>query len=517
MGNILVKSKALIVLIVLIILPSISYNLDACIKSPVIPFNFLNNIKTQKDPQLFTKHAEMISNSSEDNYRPKIAIDSSNEIHSVWYSRDYPINDSIIYSNSTDNFTNKMKITESYPKDTDPCIAIDNSDTIHIAWIRDSEPGWLTDPTEVYYTNSSVNFSTHKLVVNQTEVDSPQIGCDSFNNVHIAWLGYKDFQWNVFYSNSTDYFSSIKYVSQDSLRDYSISLCVKDDVVHIIWRKYIAYKKYRIAYANSSNDFTETIISKNDAYYESPKIKVDDSGNIHIIYVERYEKKEEDPIDKEVFISFFISYIYLDYFNDQPFGFFNFDVIIVYLAIFDWIHGSNYNYEYFSRIYYSNSSDNFNSRSSLSNLTSTCVWYPDIAIDQYNTCHLIWQGANYYYSNIYRIFYTNSSKKFQEFYIYKSEYAIDHSDFEIDGKNETHFIYSAYRNIWYFNSSELEYYPVSIDTDIIIDLINLYFSIPKMPDLTNLTIISIYCLAAFNVIALYLPKKRRDAQSMGES
>ncbi|MFX0135881.1 MAG: hypothetical protein ACFFDN_19725, partial [Candidatus Hodarchaeota archaeon] len=163
------KFKTIIILILIIHIP-ISLNLYNYIYFPIIPINFSeNNYSIQKKYNLSANSLELISKNDDKAYDPVIAIDSKNISHVVWYAYDKSQEKHhILYTNSTDNFTNIQRISNVSTNDDDPSIAIDPLDNVHICW-EGSE--------QIYYTNSSVNYTIHSNVSDQEFVDNPEMVC----------------------------------------------------------------------------------------------------------------------------------------------------------------------------------------------------------------------------------------------------------------------------------------------------------------------------------------------------
>jgi hypothetical protein len=122
---------------------------------------------------------------------PAIAVDSSGNLHVVWYDLT-PGNYEIYYKKSANGgstWTASQRITWTPGGSVWPAIAVDSSDDLHVVW-GDHTPGNY----EIYYKKSTDGGSTWTASqrITWTSGDSglPAIAVDSSGNVHVAWQDY---------------------------------------------------------------------------------------------------------------------------------------------------------------------------------------------------------------------------------------------------------------------------------------------------------------------------------------
>jgi ribosomal protein L31 len=172
---------------------------------------------------------------------PAIAVDSSNTIHTIWH--DYtPGNWEIYYKRSTDGGVSWGKIrrlTWSSNESCRPAIAIDSSDNIHAVWY-DASVG----DDKIYYkrsTNGGVTWdSTKRLTWNAANSNTPAIAVDSSNGIHLSWIDYTPGNAEIFYKRSTNNgvtWESTKRLTWNTGNSVSPAIAVDlSDTIHIFWQ-----------------------------------------------------------------------------------------------------------------------------------------------------------------------------------------------------------------------------------------------------------------------------------------
>ncbi|MFX1449390.1 MAG: hypothetical protein ACFFCM_01025 [Promethearchaeota archaeon] len=498
------KKKTIIgvVTLLIILIPPI-FNIG--LVNGILPNYLISRNKNSINDNLIlsTTSLELISDNLDDDSEPAIAIDSNDIIHLVWYAYDYSRGKrDIIYANSSDNFFNKQRISELSTNDDDPVITVDSLDRVHIAW---------EGSNQIYYTNSS-NFTSYIIVSKQSSVETPQIFCDSTNIVHLVWAGFQAGNWDVFYANSSDNFSNNEPVSKTTYNDEVPDIYVINGIVHIVWSKFIDYDDYRIAYSNSTDFFaTEKTISQGDYASYHPKIAVDNSGNVHIVW----HGERSTEIDLEIIYQLIFLSLFLDYYNDVPFVPRRYNYIY-YPFLFPFTYDYYYDYD----IFYANSINNFQSYRDISRSVTDESYNPDIIIDSNNIIHIIWWGytdTSYSYSFDSHLFYTNSSENFGNFKTYSRDGYNQYPRIANDSGNGIHCVFVSYYNsydIYYLNTTDFQ--TMRISEESIWDLMQLIFAIPKMPDLSLLSYIVLGILGGFNLIAIIIFAKKKSGEPIQE-
>jgi len=146
-----------------------------------------------------------------ESWAPDIAIDSSDNLHIVWRD-DTPGNREIYYKKGTDGGTTwttsqRLSVTPGDSQE-EPAIAIDSSGNLHVVWY-DSTPGNF----EIYYKKSADGGTTwtadQRLTENSGESRDPTIAIDSSNNIYIVWSDHPfapmgPWTFDLFYKKSAD-------------------------------------------------------------------------------------------------------------------------------------------------------------------------------------------------------------------------------------------------------------------------------------------------------------------------
>lgn len=485
------KNLRTILIISILIQDLLILNLSIYSQFPLTSKSLLNyDFKTPKNFELSTKTLKSISTSSNDETEPAIIIDSTDVIHLVWSSYDIQShNQSIMYANSSDNFLNIQRISNLSSNNKNPCITVDSLNIVHIAWVGFNK---------LIYTNSSVNYSFYINITDESNINEPQITCDSSGLIHLVWSEYKNSNWDIFYVNSSTSFSNIKKISSNIMDDESPALCVKNGIVYITWEKEASNYEYVIAYKNSSDDFDyEKIISHGGLSSYSPRIAIDSNDIIHIVWnMEKYI--QYDP--KEVEILIFL-YFFLPYFNDCPYCPPE-RVMPFYIAYFFPSFMLYFAFDY--DIYYSNSSNDFQSQIFISELLNEDDFSPDIVVDSNNICHIMWFIGKQLHNRA--LIYTNSSLNYQEFK-WSSFYGYDYYPrIANDTKNEIHCVFVSRINrydIFYLNSSDLQKWDIILPEPRM-RLDQFITAIPTMPNFSIFTVFIIFILIGINLFTIFI-------------
>lgn len=120
---------------------------------------------------------------------PAIAVDSSDNLHVVWYD-DTPGEEDIYYKRSTDGgdtWTASQRLTWNKPDSVSPAIAVDSLDYLHVVWSEGP-----SGECEIHYKRSKDGgatwMATQRLSWNMGNSQSPSIAVDSSDNLHVVWF-----------------------------------------------------------------------------------------------------------------------------------------------------------------------------------------------------------------------------------------------------------------------------------------------------------------------------------------
>jgi len=329
---------------------------------------------------------------------PAIAIDSSDNLHVVWY--DYaPGNWEIYYKRSTDGgatWSAVKRLTRTSGDSIFPAIAIDGNGTIHVVW-EDDTP----DNTEIYYKRSSDGGTTWSAAQRLTWTSGysydAAIAIDSSNAIHMIWNefvpGGDD---EIYYRKSADggtTWSTIKRLTWTSGASSTPAIAIDSKkAIHVIWyddtpgNQEIYYKRSPDGGATWSPVKRLTWTS-GGSYM--PVIAIDSSDTIHVAWhdntdgnLEIYYKQSQDggstwsSAQRLTWTSGGSRYTAMAIDSNSA----------IHIAWYDDTPGA-------SEIYYKRSTDGGSNWSSAQRLTWTSDTsnYPAMAIDSGNNIHVVWE------------------------------------------------------------------------------------------------------------------------------
>ncbi|MBD3216356.1 MAG: hypothetical protein GF311_27330 [Candidatus Lokiarchaeota archaeon] len=197
-------------------------------------------------------------------YKPSIAVDSSNNLHVVWYDHTigtWGSDAEIFYCNYTSatGWSNATVISDDATNwntgsSYSPSIVADTEDNLHVVW-HDETDGWWGDDTEIMYCNyvSSTGWSNASIISddftnwNNKWSGKPSIAIDSTDYVHVSWYDLSDGSWGtdteIMYSNYTSAtgWSNASVISDDATgwntgNSYTPSIAVDStNKLHVVW------------------------------------------------------------------------------------------------------------------------------------------------------------------------------------------------------------------------------------------------------------------------------------------
>jgi hypothetical protein len=222
---------------------------------------------------------------------PAIAVDSSNNIHVVWFDNASG-NYEIYYKRSTDGGTTWMlkRMTWNSGDSEDATIAIDSSDNIHVVWF-DNIPG----NNEIYYkvsTNGGLTWSgARRITWNLGDSRNPAIALDSSNNIHVTWHDGTPSNYEIYYRKSTNggvSWGSAKRLTWNSGASYDPAIAMdSDNHIHVIWYDNTSGNE-EIFYLKSTDGGGASWTTKRLTYSPgdslSAGLAVDSNNNIHVVW-----------------------------------------------------------------------------------------------------------------------------------------------------------------------------------------------------------------------------------------
>jgi hypothetical protein len=238
---------------------------------------------------------------TQDNESPEIAVDSSGNLHLVWYS---PLGMHLdtFYRKSTDGgstWTPRKRITFTFSQPSSfPVIAADPSGNIHVVW---NEDVWTGD-WRVYYKKSSDGGATWSATkqLNWTAGVSmyPRIAIDSLGNVHVVYyygpIEYEDTDYEIYYRKSTDAGDTWmpgKRLTWNSVASENPIIAVDSaNNLHLVWEEgnYWSAELYDKISTDGGNTWSigKNLTSTSQHASLHPRIAADSSGKLHLVWNE---------------------------------------------------------------------------------------------------------------------------------------------------------------------------------------------------------------------------------------
>jgi hypothetical protein len=229
-------------------------------------------------------------------YNPSLAVDSNNHIHVAWYEKD-----GIFYKKSTDGGASwsTERLTWNPTAQWNPSITTDSNNHIHVTYC-DNTPG----NTEIFYkksTDGGVSWRTKRLTWNSGESYSPVIASDSSDNLHVVWADNSHGDMEIFLKRSKDGGTSwtMKRLTC-SLEDSTFPAIASDssDNIHVVWTHEFL-SDHEIYYARSTDEgatWTTKKLSWRPGSSDYPGVATDSSDNIYVVW------EDDSPGNDEIYL-----------------------------------------------------------------------------------------------------------------------------------------------------------------------------------------------------------------------
>jgi hypothetical protein len=223
---------------------------------------------------------------------PALAVDSSGNLHVVWYD-DTLGNNEIYYKKSTDGGSTWMasqRLTVNSGDSEVPAVSVDSYSHVHVVW-GDNMPG----NEEIYHkksTNGGATWMTsQRLTWNLGVSRFPDIAADSSGNLHVVWYDNTPGFAEIYYRKSTNggaTWMTSRRLTWSSYGSYWPAIAVDAyGNVHVVWSSIISWNN-EIYYKKSTNGgatwMTSRRLTWNSGYSYSPDMAVDSSGNVHVVW-----------------------------------------------------------------------------------------------------------------------------------------------------------------------------------------------------------------------------------------
>jgi len=220
----------------------------------------------------------------------KMAIDSSDSIHLVWFDSS-PGFYQIFYRKSTDGgstWPSPKQLTLSTSNSRSPKIAVDSSDNLHIVYKDDVSGGY-----DQYYIRSTDGGSTWTSAKRMTWSLGMSFGndiaIDSSDNIHVFWDNAADIHFKKSTDGGATWVSTKRLTWSNGMSSSPYVSVNSGSKIYFVWHYYYQYIRDQVGFKKSTDGGatwgTARRISWGSAAY-SPKIAVDSNGYLHLVWNE---------------------------------------------------------------------------------------------------------------------------------------------------------------------------------------------------------------------------------------
>jgi len=234
-----------------------------------------------------------ISNNTGASKKPSIIADKLNHLHIVWQDETTG-NSEIFYTQSLDGgvtWSTKKDISNNGGASRNAVIASDNLNNLHVAWDDDS-----LGNSEILYSksiNNGASWTTAKDISNNGQYSyKPSIAVDSNNNIYLSWMDNTPGNWEILVTRSSDNganWTTVKDVSNtpgDSLNPF-ISID-STNTIHLLWQDNYQTSGYNdLFYSKTANALNWTVpvnLLNNSGDSLALDVITDTSDNLHITF-----------------------------------------------------------------------------------------------------------------------------------------------------------------------------------------------------------------------------------------
>jgi len=202
------------------------------------------NIQYRKRTTSWQTQEAVTTDVTNDQIYPSIAIDSSNNVHVVWLGYGWGTNTNyanLQYRKRTTVWQDQEAITDMNDEQSFPSIAIDSSNNVHVIWFG---RGWgtYTNRWNIQYRKRTTSWQTQEAVTDKNGWQwEPSIAIDSNNNVHVVWYGGETPSsiGNIQYRKRTTSWQTQEAVTDKNAEQYCPSIAIDvSNNVHVVWDGY---------------------------------------------------------------------------------------------------------------------------------------------------------------------------------------------------------------------------------------------------------------------------------------
>lgn len=233
-----------------------------------------------------------------DQLQPSFVVDSENNIHVVWNSKDSTHSGGSIKYSKFDgiSWSSPVLISDANYSSNRPCIAIDSKNNLHVVWSGYGNTS--TSYYQIYYkkfNGQSWSTVSNVYLITGYQQSSPKITVDNNDNLHVVWSGYD--------ATSTSY-PQIRYCKFDNVvwkyykltsstinsQDAPSIVTDSKNNIHVVWSGYTSATSYDqiqyMKYDNSTGVWGSILIpNPTSGYFQRfPNMCIDVDDVVHLVF-----------------------------------------------------------------------------------------------------------------------------------------------------------------------------------------------------------------------------------------
>ncbi len=237
----------------------------------------------------------IVSESAGSSWEPSLAVDATGNVHVAW--QDYTSRN-IFYRRwnaTSDAWTTAEVVFAGWGDSNYPSLAVDGAGNVHVAWHDEADYAHWGTSYDIFYRRWNVStgvWSTTEWLSNQTGVSyDPSLVVDATGDVHVAWQGWSGGDYEIIYRRwdaTSGVWGTTVAISDNTAVSHSPSLAVDETGdVHVAWMDWsvggwdILYRRWN---ATSGVWGTTENVSENEDVSGEPSLAVDVEGNVHVAW-----------------------------------------------------------------------------------------------------------------------------------------------------------------------------------------------------------------------------------------
>lgn len=174
---------------------------------------------------------------------PAIAVDSTNNIYIIWNS-ETPGNYEIYRLKSTNGGTNwtRKRLTWTSVNSYGADVAIDSNDNINVVWYEEN-----IGNDQIYHkrsTNGGSTWTTKRLTWTPGYSGAQEIAIDSNDRIHVVWEDRTPGNYEIYYKRSTNGWAnwgSVKRLTWNSSDSSSPKVGIdSSNNIHVVWHEEVS-------------------------------------------------------------------------------------------------------------------------------------------------------------------------------------------------------------------------------------------------------------------------------------